>query len=167
MPPNELIEVAGLIAFHCRSLFASKTLRNDEAVGAYWLASRCRLDRWGHSLRAYGQATRAPIGNPSVRLVSLAEEIFVSEVLTRTVAALFHAHDHLLNRRESAPVGRNILSGHREAIERLHSVIAAQWAHGAASSRALQSLQERCQRWTDLLLGYLHEAYDVNEFAFD
>jgi hypothetical protein len=167
MPPRELIEVAGLVAFHSRSLFTSMARLNDEAVGAYWLASRCRIDRWGYALRAYSQAAGSPSGNPSVRLVSLAEEIVVSEVLTRTVAALFHAHDQLHGRRESAPLGRNILAGHREAVDRLHAVTAAWWSHEAACRRALESLELRCERWTDLLLGYLHEKCDVKEFAFD
>lgn len=167
MPPRELIEVAGLVAFHGRALLASTARLNDDAVGAYWLASRCRIDRWGYALRGYGQTVRTRAANPSVRLVSLAEEIVVSEVLTRTVAALFHAHDRLHGRRESAPLGQNILAGHREAVDRLHVVTAAWWSHEATCRRALESLERRCERWTDLLLGYLHEKCDVREFAFD
>lgn len=167
MHPRELLEVAGLIAFHSRSLLEATTRLNDEAVGAYWVASRCRLDRWGYALRAYGHAARGPLGNPAVRLAPLAEEIIAGEVLTRCVAALFMAHDSIHHRRESASVGRNILAGHREAVDRLHAVTGAWWSHESASSRTLTSLKMRCERWTDLLLAYLHGASDVNELAFD
>lgn len=167
MLPRELLEVAGLVAFHGPSLLLSTTRLNDEAVGAYWSASRCRLDRWGYALRAYGHAGREPLGDPTARLAPLAEEIIASEVLTRCVAAMFLMHDNLHERRESAPVGRNILAGHREAVDRLHEVTGAWWSQEAACSRALASLEDRCERWTDLLLGFLHGASDVNEFAFD
>ena len=167
MHHRELVEVAGLVAFHGPSLLPSASRLNDEAVGAYWVASRCRLDRWGYALRAYGHAARGPLGDPAVRLAPLAEEIIASEVLTRCVAGVFLLHDQLHQRCESVPVGRNIVAGHREAVDRLHAVTGAWWPREAASSRALASLEDRCERWTDLLLGFLHGASDVNEFAFD
>lgn len=167
MLPRELVEVAGLLTFHSRALFASTSRLNEEATGAYWVASRCRLDRWGYSLRAYGHTAHRPTGDPILRLAPLAEEIILSEVLTRCMAAVFLAHDHLHNRRESAPVGRNILAGHREAVDRLHAVTSAWWTHSAAGNRALATLKTHCERWTDLLLGNLNDSGDVSEFAFD
>jgi hypothetical protein len=167
MSPRELLEVAGLVAFHAPSLLAETSRLNDEAVGAYWLASRCRLDRWGYSLRAYAHASRGPTGDPAVRLAPLAEEIVACEVLTRCVAGICHAHDRLHHRLESAPLGKNILTGHREAIDRLHEVTGTWWSHESTSHHALQSFVERCERWTDLLLGHLHSTCDVSEFAFD
>jgi hypothetical protein len=64
-------------------------------------------------------------------------------------------------------VGRNILTGHREAVERLHAVVGAWMSHESASSRALASLKDRCERGTDLLLAFVHRTSNVDEFAFD
>jgi hypothetical protein len=167
MPPRDLLEVAGLLMLHGRSLLAATSRFNDEAVGAYWAASRCRLDRWGFSLRAYAHTARGSLNDSTPRLAPLADEIVASDVLTRCVAAMFCAHDTLHNRRESAPVGRNILTGHREAIDRLHAVTGAWWPHHSLRHRALASLEDRCQRWTDLTLAYLPGASELTEFAFD
>jgi hypothetical protein len=164
---RELLEVAGLLVIHGPSLLASATRLNDEAIGAYWAASRCRLDRWGYALRVYGHGARGSPSDSTTRLAPLAEEIIASELLTRCVAALFLAHDSLHNRRESAVVGRNILSGHREAVDRLSAVTSAWWSHESHRSRALVSLKDRCEQWTDLLLANLHGASDLHEFAFD
>lgn len=167
MSPRELLEVAGLVAFHAPSLLVETSRLNDEAIGSYWLASRYRLDRWGYALRAYGRATRGQTGDPAVRLAPLAEEIVACEVLTRCVAGICLAHDRLHHRHESAPLGKNILTGHREAIDRLHQVAGTWWSHESTSRHVLHAFVERCERWTDMLLGYLHSTCDVSEFAFD
>ena len=124
MQSQELVEVAGLIAAHARSLTDQPQLPEHPIVD-YWVASRCRFDSWGHDLRTYAVAASRSTDRPLTRrLFRLAVEIETSEVLARTFAALGQAHDTLHHCHETGPLTGNVLAGHRDVARRLTSIIA-------------------------------------------
>lgn len=88
MQSQELLEVAGLVAAHARSLTVDQPQLPEQAVVDYWVASRCRFDSWGHDLRTYTvAASKSPNRPLTERLFRLMVEIETSEVLARTLAA--------------------------------------------------------------------------------
>lgn len=156
MQIRETIEVAGLICFNARHLLEDSPALSEEALSEYWVSSRCRLDNWGRRLRELAHSPRA--GLPPDRqyhLQSLAEEVLLGRMLTRTVAAICVAHDRRHDHEEAGPIARNILAGHCEAVARLRPLMRAWWPKASCQYIDTQVLSSRCERWTDLLLAYV------------
>ncbi|MGL4512232.1 MAG: hypothetical protein ACRCT8_04020 [Lacipirellulaceae bacterium] len=171
MHARELVELAGLMCLRSKPLLDQHPALCDEALSEYWIASRCRLDNWGRALRGLGQsATVAPQHSPSAGhdgLVAIAEEIVLAEVLTRAVAAIALAHDTRHGRTEAAPIGRNALDSQLEARSRLRALCFARWPAESAKARHVRSLGKQADRWTDVLLAYIHRVADVAHLAVD
>lgn len=166
MHASELIDLAALVALNGRSLIESNSRLDENAVHTYWSASRCRLDRWGRSLRAATTQAAEDDDSPS-QAGELWEEIVVSEVLTRIVGAFFVAHDQRHNREEVGPIGRNVLHGHVDARRRAVRQIDAAVREGQLTAAPCSELHARAARWSDVLLAYLMPLGSIEEFAFD
>jgi hypothetical protein len=183
MHTHDLARLAAVVAVHGQQLSASEPDTMDQMLVVYWRASRCRLDRWCHSLHALsehsqlhplpelhsGESAAQPMeAGPrpwSTGANAVVEEILVSEILTRTMAALTAAHDERHSLAESAPIGRNIFDGHLDARRRALALVASPAHRGTGHARAIVSLHRQCDRWTDLLLAYLAPFTDVERFA--
>jgi hypothetical protein len=169
MHAHQLADVAAVVCLHGQPLVAADPTTFDESLAGYWKASRCRLDRWGRGLRvlSVNGGAGGPSPNPSLQGRGIVEEIFVSEILVRAVAAIAVAHDERHGRSESAPVGRNVFASHIEARRRALAVVTA-WAQSdcdAIDIPGLLALHRQCERWSDLLLAYLVPHVAVDEFA--
>jgi hypothetical protein len=168
MHVRDLAELAALVCIHHRHLASASPTSVDDSLESYWIASRCRLDRWCRSLRHLTQTTTLQPARPwSPGATRLVEEIFVSEILTRSVAAVLSAHDQYHHRSESEPVGRNVLAGHLDARRRALRILASPAHAGSAHAEALGALVRRCDRWSDLLLAYLVPTVPVDQYAAD
>jgi len=159
MDAGQLVELAAIVSAqgpalvqHCRRL-------SPQGVTQYWIASRCRQDRWLRALKT------AQPGRPELGVVL--EEIITGEMLTRTWAAVCVAHDRYHHADESGPVARSVLGAHLEVRRRALRVLVGWPEPGGAEALHLNRLRRRTERWTDLLLGYLLGLDDVAEFAFD
>lgn len=168
MHSRQLVEVAGLLSLRCGPLLKSGATLCSDTLSEYWIASRCRLDCWGRTLRLLGHSRSAPppdeAGDLLIRLV---EEITLSESLTRIVAAICSADDQRRSGEEAGPIGQNALDGHREAASRLRALVFAWWPAESPRSRHSRSLTKQTERWTDVLLAYVAASADVEQYAFD
>jgi hypothetical protein len=163
MHAYELADLAALVSVHGQQLLAADVATMDQTLTAYWKSSRCRLDRWCRSLRALTrQANRSEW---STGATGLLEEILVSGILSRAVAAVAVGHDERHTQSESAPVGRNIFNGHLDARRRALALMVSPTHHGAQYAEAILALHRQCDRWSDLLLAYLTSYVSVDEFA--
>ena len=114
MHAHDLARLAAVAAVHGQQLAAASPEKMDQMLAIYWRASRCRLDRWCHSLHAIKERSQSlPLPKPhfsseqieesfesqqqfwSIGAAAIVEEILVSEILTRTLAAITAAHDGL------------------------------------------------------------------------
>ena len=107
MHVRELVETSCWIADNAPAFVAFSGPIAMELIEGYWAASRCRLDRWSHSLKSLS-APKAAAGLLSLTRkkparLPLIEEILVSEVLTRVWTAVAAAHDEHRRRSELAP----------------------------------------------------------------
>jgi hypothetical protein len=169
MHAAELVELAAVLAAHAPAIVAADASCAQERHDEYWLASKCRLDRWLRTLadlrRLAQESPRRPTPADLRKLRAVAEEILGGEVLTRVWAALATAADRIRGEDRGEPIARSILIGHMEARNRVLSLVLqgtfVERRHGAALNR----LRRRCERWTDLLVGYLVQHHDVSSFA--
>jgi hypothetical protein len=184
MHAHDLARLAAVAAVHGQQLAAASPEKMDQMLAIYWRASRCRLDRWCHSLHAIKERSQSlPLPKPhfsseqieesfesqqqfwSIGASAIVEEILVSEILTRTLAAITAAHDGLRSQAESAPIGRNVFDGHLDARRRVLVLVASPAHRGTSHAKAIVALHRQCDRWTDLLLAYLAPLAKVEAFA--
>lgn len=159
----ELCDLAALVCVEGRALIDAEEPTVDRSLAMYWKAARCRLDRWGQGLCSATQLPDAQ-GWPA-HTTTLIEEIFVSEVLSRAVAAIAAAHDDRSGKAEFGPIGRNLLAGHHEARRRAMALLSSSAHRGRRATADLLAVRRQSDRWSDLLLAYLASDVDVAEFA--
>ena len=164
MHAHELADLAALAAVHARQLIAVDAATMDQALAAYWKASRCRLDRWCRSLALLTKHRERPRWTP--REIGTVEEILVSEILIRIVTAIAVAHDKQYNINESAPIARNILAAHVDVKRRAMALVVAPHRNSEQAEEFL-AVRRQVERWSDLLLAYLTPYVAVDEFAAD
>lgn len=163
-----MIETAGLLSLQSAELLRGGAELCSDALSEYWIASRCRLDRWGRSLRLLGHSRSAPPGDEAGDLLMrLSEEMALSEALTRIVAAIGCVHDRRRRGEEAGPIGLNTLDAHREAASRLRALVLAWWPKDSTRSRLARSLARQAEHWTDALLAYVSTAGSIDHLAID
>lgn len=168
MHARQLVEIAGLLSLRSGPLLRSGAPLCSDTLSEYWIASRCRLDCWGRTLRTLGHSRTAPPADEAGDLlVRLVEEITLSETLTRIVAAICSAEDQRRRGEEAGPIGQNMLDGQREAASRLRALVFAWWPADSPRSRHARSLTKQAERWTDVLLAYVASSADVERFSHD
>ena len=127
MHARDLVELAALVAVHSPVLIHGAGRVPRASIEEYWIASRCRLDRWTRLLRRLADAgTQVPLPAPLhwTRVRPVVEEILASELLTRLWTAASAAYDRRRDDEQLAPVARNVFQGHLEARRRLLQLIA-------------------------------------------
>ncbi len=169
MHAAELVELAALLTANGPALLAEGAHPPPERLDEYWTASKCRLDRWLRTLADYRrlgeQTARRPTTADWSRLRPVTEEILTGEVLTRVWAALMTAGDSRRGVAHGEPIARSILLGHMEARNRVLNLVVNGEGIDRRHAIAINRLRRRCDRWTDLLIGYLVQLHDVSAFA--
>lgn len=171
MHARELVELAAVVSAHGPALVRSTRRLSAASLEAYWTASKCRLDRWGRSLKRFtGDAAGATAQRRRARwplIRSVLEEILTGEVLTRVWTAVVCAHDRHHGSDEAEAIARSVLIGHLEARHRVLTLLVRGPGIETEGAVKLNHLRRRTERWTDLLVGYLAGLHDVGEFAID
>jgi hypothetical protein len=171
MHARELVDLAAVVAVHAPALIRAARDIPEESVEAYWVASKCRLDRWGQTLKRLSNAVAAgekPLSAAERRLFrGVLEEILASEVLTRIWTAAMCAYDLARQTDSMEPVARSVLIGHMEARHRMLTLLVSRTGLTAEEAIQLNALRSRTERWADALIGYLASEYDVAQFAVE
>lgn len=169
MHVRELLDVAALVATHAATLVERGEPIPAASLERYWLASKARLDRWGHALKRF--TAQMPGAAPRHRSVSwlvtrpVVEEILAGEVLTRVWTAFLTALDRRQGLQEAEPIGRSVLVGHLEARHRAMNLLIHDPNIPTEHTVALNRLRRRAERWTDLLVGRMLRLENLSEFA--
>ncbi len=153
---RDLIELSVLVAQHGPLLVYGPPRVPETAIDAYWVASKCRLDRWARALK-----------EPPTVLTGWIEEILASEMLTRVWTAAMCAYDRFHRTDRMEPVARSVWLGQIEARHRLLSLLVHGQSLPAEEIRRLNTLRLRVEGWSDVLVGRLAGLVDVAEFAVD
>lgn len=171
MHASQLAQMAAIVARHGPLVAEGADEISSDVIGRYWSASKCRIDRWMHALKAARSHPKSLSSHEPARrrgdTVALLEEILLSEPLTRVWAIVARAHDRRHHHDEAEPIARSVLIGQMEARNRLLRLLVDGGALSAEQSISLNRLRRRVERWTDLLVGYLAELDSTCEMAFD
>ncbi len=161
-----MIDLAVWVATHHQGLLIPRTQIPLPTIERYWSASKCRLDRWGRSLKQLQQSTASEI-NHVIEFRPLLIEILSADVLTRVWSAVLCAHDRHRGTSEVEPVARSVLIGQLEARHRALTYLLDH--SGSDLGWAVQANRVRLQtdRWTDLLIGLISEQPGSTDFAVD
>jgi hypothetical protein len=172
MHASDLVELAALVSAEAPAVLGRGGRFTAAGADAYWVASKCRLDRWARQLKG-GRDERARLTtcgeHPACWATCL--EVLISEILTRVWAATAIAADRRGETSELAPVAQSILFGHHEARVNVLNLIAAD-LKGRPGSRQRQAqrldrVRRVSERWTDLLLAPLAKFCDLEAIAHD
>lgn len=154
-----LTDLAATLAFHGPGLLYRPQAVPVEAIQDYWIASRSRHDQWHASLATihglHQCRDSAGVKRWWETNQGLLEEILLSEVLTRTVAALGMALDRWSGELEVSPISDSVLTSHQESRHRVLRLLArnSPWSNGDVVR--LNLLRSSAEHWTDLLVGYV------------
>ena len=170
MHARDLVELAAVVAAQGPVLVRQPSQVASSSIEQYWTASKCRLDRWGRSLKEFttlggGGTAQQRERWPHVR--GVLEEILTGEVLARVWAAVMCAYDRHRGTDLAESIVRSVLIGHLEARHRVLTLLIQGPGIDSASAVKLNMLRRHTERWTDMLIGYLTGLEDVSEFAVD
>ncbi len=166
MHARDLVELAALVAEHGPVIMGRAYELSAPSMEQYWVASKCRLDRWLRQLHT------SPVDNASaqerpVSLHGVVEEIFTSEVLTRVWTAILAGRAAKHGQEDGEMIARSVMLSHMEARNRALKLL----IHGARvapeAAVELNRLRRRAERWSDVLIGRLLPVADVAVFAVD
>lgn len=161
MKVSELADLAGAIAATSGQLFRGRGRIFDCHVQQYWNFSRERMGYWRDSLQGHLQRTEAidmqsPEGHSYWKHVQpTIEEILVSEISTRVWSSVATCYDRKLGVGDIEPVVRGVFIGHQECRNRALTMLLSGIHCPRRDAANLNQLRIRCERWCDLLLGYL------------
>jgi hypothetical protein len=166
MHARDLVELAAVASLHGPLLIASDEPLPQQSLEQYWSGSKCRLDRWGRTLKRLSEASGCGAGTEPERRDSLGvlEEVVTGDVLARVWAAVLTGHDRRTSE-DAGTVARAILVGQQEARNRAMSLLVNGPAIEPPYALHLNRLRRRAECWTDLLIGYVSMTENLTEFA--
>jgi hypothetical protein len=170
MHVRDLVELAAVVAVHAPAFARQGNALPQSAIEQYWVASKCRIQRWQRMLRRLTDAAGQmplPAALAWPRVLPVLEEILASELLTRIWTAAAVAHDENRSDENLAPIARNIWLSHLDVRRRVLALIAEGQVITPERGQPLDRLRRRLERWSDMLLAHLSPLIDTAEFAVD
>ncbi|MBI86414.1 MAG: hypothetical protein CMJ81_24715 [Planctomycetaceae bacterium] len=161
MRAPEQIELAGLLATHGATLIRCQARLSNQSLNSYWTGSRFRLERWSEAIHNYQQLRENRLVPPEaddeewLQMRVQLEEIIVSEVLTRVWLGITRGIDCQRKTVELEPPARSVMLGHMEARQRALGLLVDPRIVDSGEAEWLHRLQQRSERWNDLLIGRL------------
>ena len=161
MQAREQIELAGLLATHGATLIRCQARLSNQSLNSYWTGSRFRLERWSEAIHDYQQLRENCLVPPDaddeewLQMRVQLEEIIASELLTRVWLGITRGIDYQRKMVELEPPARSVMLGHMEVRQRALSLLVNSRTIDSGEAEWLHRLQQRSERWSDLLIGRL------------
>ncbi len=139
-------------------------------MGQYWMASKCRLDRWGRALREFRKQGTIGAGHAETAWSGIrgtCEEVLAGEMLVRVWSCVVLALEEKLRGDEARPLVNSVLRGHQDITNRVLNLLAVPGLVPARSAAELDRLRRLVERWNDLVLGRLGAPFRFATLAYD
>lgn len=153
---RSLAEVAWVLSRAGRCARHGSEGSQAEELKGVWQSARSLQRNWGRELDALSERQS---------LVRIATELFVTELLLRTWAAIVAEQDARCGGADRTRIATNSVSGLLQVRHRVFQLLMDGPADGVAAS--IDRLRRRCDRWTDLLIGTLDPGDAGIAFAFN
>ena len=170
MHAGTLIKIASELATESGTLIHGSRRIPDKSLEQYWIASRCRLQRWQIDLKALEvdfQCHPDRFERIWRKAEPLMHEILQTEILTRVWSAILNGIEQMCPVRDCDSIGRNTLLGHLEARNRVLRIVIAGEKKDLHLVKRVIEMRNQTERWTDLLLSMVLEHADVATFGFN
>ncbi len=152
----ETAEFAALLAHHAAIILSDNQAYAGKELTRYWVESRARMEQWHEDLSHYHtiDADLRPFAMQAwwTNYQATLEEIMVTDILSRIVAALGLAIDQRRQQREIDPVTHSVFVSHLEARNRVFKLVLFGRGSSASQSLQLNRLRRAVERWIDRLL---------------
>ncbi|WP_442510908.1 hypothetical protein SH528x_002558 [Novipirellula sp. SH528] len=152
-----LADLAAIISQNASTIAFRPRDEMSNAVTKYWTASRGRFELWHQVITRYRRAEQGGEGlairNWWNRHSIVLEEVLVSEVLCRVVAALGKAMDAEKGIDDMSPITDTVFRSHLEVSSRVHHLMLFGRGSSVRNTVRLNRLRQGVERWTDALLG--------------
>lgn len=169
MHANQLADIAAWVAIHSSTFALGEKENTALDAKAYWAKSKCRIARWNSTLKMFDYDLRDPERNhnpwPAIEIVI--EEIVISEMLTRVMAAAFVASDEYSNQDELKGLAHSLLIAHMETRNRAMRILLSGRAANEQIFDRINQLRRQVERWTDLFLSRFDQSSKAAEFGFN
>lgn len=154
---RDLSEAAALIARHADLMIDREHPLETERLEEYWVASRRRWKAWtGMTWDTFSQGS------------ALAEEIMVSEMVTRVWTAIYYVHAASHPNADGMRLTRQAFNWHIQARQQVIEQLLDQYGRTEVSGLLrLDRHRRRVERWTDFLIGTISRHGIALNLAFD
>jgi hypothetical protein len=168
-----IADLAALASQHGPAIVRAHEEVPPEAVVQYWASSRSRMELWHQALTRYRAAQES---GDSLAMQTwwhehlvVMEEVLVTDMLTRVIAALALGLDESSDREdEVSPVTHCIHLSHLDASNRVHKMMICGRGGSVQDAVRLNRLRRGVERWTDALIGRMSfQSPSTIQYAFD
>ncbi len=150
-------DLASLLSQHGPAIVRGQKGLDSHAVAHYWTVSKNRSELWHQSLARYKRAETSgdfhQLRNWWREHVILMEEVLVTEILTRVVAALCSAAEARSGTEEITPVTHAVHVSHLDARNRVLKIMLYGRGNSIEDAVRLNRLRQAVERWTDAMIG--------------
>ncbi len=169
MHATQLAEIGGWLSVSSDLFIREGQHASLKSAMRYWAASKCRLQRWQAALKVFENdfANPSEMHDPWHAVETVVQEIFVSEVLTRTLTAILVQHDRASENHELQSIGHSVFIGHLEARNRALRLLLKNRSSNQAAFDRMDEMRRRMERWIDLLLSRVTDLEVAIQFGFD
>ena len=168
-----IADLAALASQHGPAIVRAHEEVPPEAVVQYWATSRNRMELWHQALTRYrsaqGTGDSVAMRNWWHEHLVVMEEVLVTDMLTRVVAALALGLDESSDREdEVSPVTHCIHLSHLDASNRVQKMMIRGRGSSVEDAVRLNRLRRGVERWTDVLIGRMSfQSPCTIQYAFD
>lgn len=155
----ELARIATLISAQGPAIAIARPKISSGAMTGYWVAARQRTELWNHGLGRLNELQE--FGRPMMidqwweDHTAMVEEILISEILTRVMAATGATLDADVAESDVEPVTESVFVSHLESRNRVLRILLFGRGRSVDEAQRLNRLRRCVERWTDYLLGPL------------
>jgi hypothetical protein len=155
----QLADLAAIISLGGPAIMYRQEAVSSQAITEYWTSSRTRFELWHGAMARY---QRSEASSDWIRMrgwwqehTGVIEEILVSEILTRVVAAIAVGLDRHRDPQDLVPVTHSVYLSHIEAKNRVQHLMLFGRGNTVQNAVRLNRLRKGVERWIDTLIGRL------------
>ena len=152
-----IADLAATVSHHGPAILYRREAIPPQAMTQYWASSRNRFELWHQTMARYRHAEQSGDFN-SLRNwwrdhVVVLEEVLVTEMLTRVIAAMAAGMEATGDTDEISPVTHAVHLNHLEARNRVQQIMLYGRGNSVADAVRLNRLRKGVESWTDALIG--------------
>lgn len=170
MNQRMVAEFSALVAAQAPLIIEGITPLAEGPLCVYWQHSKTLWPRRRRELdELCSELTDHSSSEQIQRVVTIASDLLIGELLTRVAGAVLTACDRRQRLRRAEPIARAVLTVHQQCRASVLRLLLHSNCLPADQVAELDRLRRRVERWTDVLIGPLvaHYGNELADFAFD